>query len=277
MTMRLTVTGFFFAMLFAACGGSNNGSDEAGAGTGGSGGDAGSSHDAAGDGPTTSGGQTNAAGSPTSNNGGSNPGSSGIIQALDAALGNSAIAVQTPDTFVFWPEAATDENDEWLVTILGTYDGTVDNGAVRGHYRATEPTKSSLDFELEAAISSGPYTAFIGPSWLSVALRQAGATGFRVEVTCSDVKVDATGTGAAGVYIAHDTDDEVNNRVFCAAAAGPEPQPFSQPSTSFEVEADSDGYAVMPYFKVTAVVATLAQGETASAKTKVHMEFTALP
>lgn len=248
MTMRLTVTGFFFAILVAACGTSNNSSDDAGAGTGGSGDD-----------------------------GVANPGPSGMIQGMDAALGNSAIAVQSGDTFAFWPEAATDENDEWLVTILGTYDGVLDNGAARGHYRATEPTDSSLDFELEAAISSAPYTAFVGPSWLSISLRQAGATGFRVDVTCSDVKVDATGMGAAGVFIAHDTDDAANNRVFCATAAGPEPQPFSQPSTSYEVEADSDGYAVMPYFKVTAIAATFAEGETASAKAKVHMEFTALP
>jgi hypothetical protein len=275
MTVRLTVTGFFFAMLVAACSTSNNSSDDVGAGTGGSG-DAGSSHHAAGNGPTTSGGQTDAAGSPNGSDGGANPGPSGMIQGLDAALGNSAIAVQAGDTFAFWPEAATDENDEWLVTVLGTYDGTVDDGAARGHYRATQPTDSSLDFELEAAISSAPYTAFIGPSWLSISLRQAGATGFRVDVTCSDVKVDATGMGVGGIFVAQNTDDDINGSVFCAAVAGPEPQPFSQPSTSFEVEADADGYAVMPYFEVTAVAGTFAQGDTASTKAKVHMEFTAL-
>jgi hypothetical protein len=275
MTMKLTVTGLFFAMLVAACGTSNNSSDDAGAGTGGSG-EAGSSHGAAGDGPTTSGGQTNAAGSPAGDNGGSNTAPGGIIRALDAALGNSAIAMQTADTFAFWPEPATDENDEWLVTILGAYDGTLGDDAARGHYRATQPTGSSLDFEIEAAISSAPYKVFVGPSWLSVALREAGASGFRVEVTCSDVKVDATGMGAGAIVVAHDTDDAVNGRVFCVGAAGTEPQPFSQPSTSFEIEADADGYAVMPYFEVTALAGTFVEGDKASSKAKVHMEFTAL-
>jgi hypothetical protein len=117
---------------------------------------------------------------------------------------------------------------------------------------------------------------FVGPSWLSVALRQAGASGFRVDVTCSDVKVDASGMGEGVIVVAHDTDDAVNGRLFCVAVAGAEPQPFSQPSTSFEIEADADGYAVMPYFEVTAVAGTFAEGDTASTKAKVHMEFTAL-
>jgi len=276
MTMRLTMTGFLFGLLAVACGTSNDTSNgDTSGGAGGSG--ASGSHDVAGDGPTTAGGQTNAAGGPTSNGGESNPGPGGIIVALGAALGNSAIALQNAEAFAFWPEPATDENDEWLITIVGTYDGEMNDGAASGHYRVTQPTGASLDFELEAASSAAPYRAFVGPAWLGVYLKQPGASGFRVDVTCSDVEVDATGTGAAVVLVGHDTDDTANGSLFCVAAAGRTTEPFSQPTTSFEIEADADGYAVMPYFEVTVVTGSFAAGDTASSKAKVHMEFTALP
>jgi hypothetical protein len=276
MTMRLTMTGLLFALLVAACSTSNGTSDgDASAGAGGSGG--GTLHPAAGDGPTTSGGQTESGGGPTGNRGGSTSGPDGIIQALQAALGNSAIALRTADRFAFWPEPATDANDEWLVTILGAYDGDMDDGAASGHYRVTQPTEASLDFELGATTSGTPYQAFVGPNWLNIALRQSGASGFRVDVTCSDVEVDATGTGAAAVIVGQDTGDTTNGSLFCVASAGRTPEPFSQPTTSFEIEADEDGYGVMSYFEVTVLTGTFAAGDTAAAKAKVHMEFTALP
>ena len=153
----------------------------------------------------------------------------------------------------------------------------MDDGAASGHYRVTQPTGASLDFELAAATSASPYRAFVGPTWLSVALRQAGASGFRVDVTCSDVEVEATGTGSAAVVVGHDLDDATTGIAFCIAAAGEGAQPFSQPATSFEIEADADGYAVMPYFEVSVLSGTFAVGDTASSKAKVHMEFTALP
>jgi hypothetical protein len=275
-SLRRTAGALGFALLAAACSTSNDTPDnQAGAGAGGSA--AGTSHDAAGDGPTTSGGQTNMAGSPSGNGGGSNLGPNGIIQGLHAALGDSAIALRKADTFAFWPEAATDENDEWQVTVLGQYDGAMDDGAASGHYRVTQPTEASLDFELGAAVSAAPYQAFVGPNWLTIYLRQAGASGFRVDVTCSDVEVDATGTGAAAVVVGQDTGDTTNGSLFCVASAGETPEPFSQPSTSFEIEADADGYAVMPYFEVTVLTRAFAPGDTASSRAKVHMAFTALP
>jgi hypothetical protein len=275
-SLRRTAGALCFALLAAACGASNDTPDNpADAGAGGSGG--GTSDDGGGDGPTTSGGQANAAGSPSGNGGGSNPWKNGIIQGLQAALGNSAIALRNADTFAFWPEAATDENDEWQVTVLGQYDGAMDDGAASGHYRVTQPTEASLDFELGAAVSAAPYQAFVGPSWLTIYLRQAGASGFRVDVTCSDVEVDATGTGAAAVVVGQDTGDATNGSLFCVASASKTPEPFSQPSTSFEIEADADGYAVMPYFEVTVLTGAFTQGDTASSRAKVHMAFTALP
>lgn len=129
----------------------------------------------------------------------------------------------------------------------------------------------------EAAISGAPYRAFVGPSWLTIFLREAGATGFRVDVTCSDVEVDATGSGEAAVIVGQDTGDTTNGSLFCVAAAGDSRQPFSQPSTSFEVEADEEGDAVMEYFEVTALAGTFDEGDTASVKVKVHLEFTPLP
>ena len=263
-TLQLSAAGVLGLALLVACGASN---------------DSGSSAD---DEPAAGAGGVNAAGSPASDGGsspgvgGSNPSGGGIIQALHAALGNSAIALQSADTTAFWPEAATDENDEWLVTVLGAYDGDLGDGAATGHYLVTQPTGASLDFELEAATSAAPYRAFVGPSWLTIFLQQAGASGFRVDVTCSDAEVDATGAGVAVVLVGQDTGDTTNGSLFCVAAAGPSPEPFSQPATSFEIEADADGYAVMPYFEVTVATATSAEGDTASAKAKVHMEFTAL-
>lgn len=141
----------------------------------------------------------------------------------------------------------------------------------------TQPTGASLDFELAAATPAAPYQAFVGPDWLTIFLRQAGASGFRVDVTCSDVEVNATGTGAAVVVVGQDTGDTTNGSLFCVAAASQSPRPFSQPATSFEIAADAEGYAVMPYFEVTVLTGTFAEGDTASAKAKVHMEFTALP
>ncbi len=246
------------ALLVAACGTSNgsdaSSDDEPAAGAGGSGG---TSTSDGGSGPT--------------------PGVGGIIQDLHAALGNSAIALQNAETTAFWPEAATDENDEWLVTVLSAYDGDLDDGAATGHYLVTQPTDASLDFELEAQASAAPYRAFVGPSWLTIFLQQAGASAFRVDVSCSDVEVDATGTGVAVVLVGQDTEDTTNGSLFCVAAASQSPEPFSQPATSFEIEADADGYAVMPYFEVTVAAASSAEGDIASVKAKVHMEFTALP
>jgi hypothetical protein len=283
----LGVAGALSVALLAACGTSkgSGADDEAIAGAGGADGSGGSktslggeggSISEAGFGPIAPGGEANAAGSPAEG-GGSNPGGGGIIQALGAALGNSAIALQGADTNAFWPEPATDDNDEWLVTVLGAYDGEMDDGAASGHYLVTQPTGASLDFELEADVSAASYRAFVGPSWLTIYLKKAGASGFRVDVTCSDVEVNATGTGTAAVIVGQDTGDTTSGSLFCVAAEGPSPQPFSQPATSFEVEADEEGYAVMPYFEVTVIAGTSGQAGSASAKAKVHMELTALP
>jgi hypothetical protein len=210
---------------------------------------------------------------------GGDPKSGGLIQGLQAALGNSAIALQNTDTnaTAFWPEPATDENDEWLGTILGAYDGTTNDGAANGHYLVTQPTEASLDFELEAETSAGPYRAFVGPDWLTIFLLQTGASGFRVNVTCSDVEVNASGTGEAVVLVGQDLNDTTNGSIFCLATDGSSRTPFSQPTTSFEVDADADGYAVMEYFEVTVRTLSAAAGDTASAKARVHMAFTALP
>lgn len=224
-------------------------------------------------------GEAGSGGSGGSGGTGGNPTSGGIIQGLNAALGNSAIALQNTDTNAtdFWPEAATDASDEWLVTILGAYDGNTSDGAANGHYLVTEPTDASLDFELEAGTSAGPYRAFVGPDWLTIFLLKTGASGFRVNVTCSDVEVDASGTGEAIVLVGQDLNDTENGSIFCVATAGSSNRPFSQPTTSFEVAADADGYAVMEYFEVTARTMSPAAGDTASAKVRVHMDFTALP
>jgi hypothetical protein len=212
----------------------------------------------------------------TDGTGGSSSYSDELIQGLSAALGNSAIALQSAEDTAFWPPAATDENDDWLVEILGAYDAALDDGVATGLYRATQPTEASLDFELEAAISAAPYRAFVGPSWLNIALREEGASGFRVDVTCTDVEVNATGSASAVLIVGQDTGDTTSGSLFCVAAAGQSSVPFSQPSASFEVEADEEGYAVMEYFEVTAVAGTFDEGDTASVKAKVHLEFTAL-
>jgi hypothetical protein len=214
---------------------------------------------------------------PAEGSGGSSPGNGPLIQGLHAAIGDSAVALQGADTTAFWPEPATDEIDAWRVDILGAYDGMLDDDAATGHYLVTQPTEASVDFELEAAISAAPYRAIVGPSWLTIFLRQSGASGFRVDVTCSEVEVNAGGSGEALVLVGQDTGDTTNGSLFCVAAAGESPLPFSQPTTSFEVEADEDGYAVMEYFEVTVLGGTFDEGDTASVQAKVHLEFTALP
>jgi hypothetical protein len=231
------------------------------------------------DSEATDGGTGGTGGSGGSGGSGGNPPTGGIIQGLYAALGNSAIALQDlgTNTNAFWPEPATDENDEWLVTVLGAYDGELSDGAATGHYVVTQPTEASLDFELEATTAAASHRAFVGPDWLTIFLLQAGATGFRVDVTCSEVAVSASGTGEAIVLVGQDLTDTTNGSIFCLATEGSSSRPFSQPTTSFEVDADSDGYAVMEYFEVTARTLSAAEGDDASAKVRVRMEFTALP
>lgn len=208
--------------------------------------------------------------------GGSSSGGGPLIQDMYAAIGTAAIVILGEETSGLWPDPALDESDEWLVNILGAYDGTLD-GAATAHYLATQPTEASVDFELEVALSAAPYQAIIGPSWFTIFLREAGASGFRVDVTCSEVEVSRSGSGEAAVIVGQNTNDTTNGSLFCVAAASDSPQPFSQPSTSFEVQADEEGYAVMEDFEVTVVAGTFDQGDTASVKAKVHLEFTALP
>jgi len=214
---------------------------------------------------------------PTDGTGGSSSGDDGLIEELHAALGNSAVALQGPNGAAFWPEAATDEHDDWLVEVLGAYDGALDDGVASGHYLVTQPTDASVDFELEAVLTAGPYQAVVGPSWLTIFLSQAGASGFRVDVTCSDVEVQATDRGTAGVVVGQNIGDTTTGSLFCVAAEGSSSEPFSQPATSFEVAADEEGSAVMEYFQVSVMAGTIDEADTASVKAKVHLEFTALP
>ncbi len=213
---------------------------------------------------------------PEEGTGGSSTLSDELILGLHAASGirrlHSKGRRRTPS-----PEPATDENEDWLIDILGAYDGTLDGDAATGHHRDAAH-RGERRFRASKLRSRAPLSGLRRAELAHHLL--AGGRRHRLSRRWPQRRRGRRhGLWRSGRH--RRPRHGVTRRMaafFATLPRASRPCRFRSPAPrSRSKPTKTASYAVMEYFEAYHIAAgTFDAGDTASVKAKVHLEFTAL-